>query len=84
MKVITLTGNATKDIEIRYRTNGKAIETAIVVARSDLKIELENMKRILLNFIVLKKSGILLFDRFKGTYNIGKFGIKSLILQNEA
>ena len=67
MKVITLTGNATKDIEIRYRTNGKAIETVITAARSDLKIELENMKRILLNFIVLKKSGILLFDRFKGT-----------------
>jgi single-stranded DNA-binding protein len=38
MKVITLTGNATKDIEIRYRTNGRAIETAIIAARSDLKI----------------------------------------------
>jgi single-stranded DNA-binding protein len=39
MKVITLTGNATKDIEIRYRTNGKTIETATIAARSDLKIE---------------------------------------------
>jgi single-strand DNA-binding protein len=55
MNVITLTGNATKDFELRYTSNGKPIGTGTIAVRRDFKNQQGEYETDFLNLVVLGK-----------------------------
>jgi single-strand DNA-binding protein len=55
MNVITLTGNATKDIELKYTTNGKAIGNGTIAVRRDYKNQQGEYETDFINLVILGK-----------------------------
>jgi single-strand DNA-binding protein len=53
MNVITLTGNATKDCELRYTPNGKGIANGTIAVRRDYKNQQGEYETDFINFIAL-------------------------------
>lgn len=78
MNVIILTGNATKDIEIKYNQNGTAIGNGTIAVRRDYKNQQGEYESDFFNFVVIGK----LSEVMANYVNKGdKFGIKGR-LQN--
>jgi single-strand DNA-binding protein len=55
MNVITLTGNATKDVEIKFTPNGKAIGNGTIAVRRDFKNQQGEYETDFINFVALGK-----------------------------
>jgi single-strand DNA-binding protein len=53
MNVITLTGNATKDVEIKFTPNGKAIGNGTIAVRRDYKNQQGEYETDFINFVAL-------------------------------
>jgi single-strand DNA-binding protein len=53
MNVITLTGNATKDIELRFTPNGKGVANGTIAVRRDFKNQKGEYETDFINFIAL-------------------------------
>jgi single-strand DNA-binding protein len=53
MNVITLTGNATKDVEIKFTPNGKGIANGTIAVRRDFKNQQGEYETDFINFIAL-------------------------------
>lgn len=53
MNVITLTGNSTKDVELRYTPNGKAVGNGTIAVRRDFKNQQGEYETDFINFIAL-------------------------------
>lgn len=53
MNVITLTGNATKDIELRYSPSGTAIANGTIAVRRDFKNQQGEYETDFINFVAL-------------------------------
>jgi single-strand DNA-binding protein len=53
MNVITLTGNATKDVELKYTPNGKGIANGTIAVRRDFKNQKGEYETDFINFIAL-------------------------------
>lgn len=53
MNVITLTGNATKDIELKYTPNGKAVASGTIAVRRDFKNQQGEYETDFINFTAL-------------------------------
>lgn len=53
MNVITLTGNATKDVELRYTQNGKGVANGTIAVRRDFKNQNGEYETDFINFIAL-------------------------------
>ena len=53
MNVITLTGNATKDTEIRFTPNGKGVASGTIAVRRDFKNQQGEYETDFINFIAL-------------------------------
>lgn len=78
MNVIILTGNATKDIELRYTPNGKAVANGTIAVKRDFKNQQGEYETDFFNFVALGKQGEIMANHIrKGD----KFGIKGK-LQN--
>jgi single-strand DNA-binding protein len=78
MNVIILTGNATKDIEIRYTPNGKAVGNGTIAVQRDYKNQNGEYETDFFNFVALGKLSEVMANYIrKGD----KFGIKGK-LQN--
>jgi single-strand DNA-binding protein len=72
MNVITLTGNAVKDIEIKITPNGKAVGNGTIAVRRDFKNQNGEYETDFINFVALGKTGEIMADHIhKGD----KFGI---------
>jgi single-strand DNA-binding protein len=78
MNVIILTGNATKDLEIRFNQSGTAIANGTIAVRRDYKNQQGEYETDFHNFVVIGKLGEVMANHIqKGD----KFGIKGK-LQN--
>jgi single-strand DNA-binding protein len=55
MNVITLTGNATKDFELRYTPNGKPVGSGTIAVRRDFKNQQGEYETDFINLVVLGK-----------------------------
>lgn len=55
MNVITLTGNATKDFELRYTPNGKPVGNGTIAVRRDFKNQNGEYETDFINLVVLGK-----------------------------
>lgn len=55
MNVITLTGNATKDFELKYTSNGKAVGNGTIAVRRDFKNQQGEYETDFINLVVLGK-----------------------------
>jgi single-strand DNA-binding protein len=53
MNVITLTGNATKDVELRYTPSGKGVANGTIAVRRDFKNQKGEYETDFINFIAL-------------------------------
>ncbi|MGX1430779.1 single-strand DNA-binding protein [Cytobacillus horneckiae] len=53
MNVITLTGNAVRDIEIRYTPNGKTVANGTIAVRRDFKNQQGEYETDFFNFVAL-------------------------------
>lgn len=53
MNVITLTGNATKDVELRYTPNGKPVANGTIAVRRDFKNQNGEYETDFINFVAL-------------------------------
>jgi single-strand DNA-binding protein len=53
MNVITLTGNATKDVELKYTPNGKGVANGTIAVRRDFKNQNGEYETDFINFIAL-------------------------------
>jgi single-strand DNA-binding protein len=53
MNVITLTGNATKDVELRFTPNGKGVANGTIAVRRDFKNQNGEYETDFINFIAL-------------------------------
>lgn len=53
MNVITLTGNAVRDIEIRYTPNGKSVANGTIAVRRDFKNQQGEYETDFFNFVAL-------------------------------
>jgi single-strand DNA-binding protein len=72
MNVITLTGNAVRDIEIRYTPNGKEVANGTIAVRRDFKNQNGEYETDFINFVALGKTGEIMANHIhKGD----KFGI---------
>lgn len=72
MNVITLTGNAVKDIELRYTPNGKAVGNGTIAVRRDFKNQNGEYETDFINFVSLGKTGEIMANHIKKG---DKFGI---------
>ena len=72
MNVITLTGNAVKDVELKYTPNGKAVGGGTIAVRRDFKNPQGEYETDFINFVALGKSGELMANHIKKG---DKFGI---------
>jgi single-strand DNA-binding protein len=55
MNVITLTGNATKDIELKYTPNGKPVGNGTIAVRRDYKNQQGEYETDFINLVILGK-----------------------------
>ncbi|MEH7355091.1 single-stranded DNA-binding protein [Neobacillus drentensis] len=55
MNVITLTGNATKDFELKYTPNGKPVGSGTIAVRRDFKNQQGEYETDFINLVVLGK-----------------------------
>jgi single-strand DNA-binding protein len=55
MNVITLTGNATKDFELKYTPNGKPVGSGTIAVRRDYKNQQGEYETDFINLVVLGK-----------------------------
>ncbi|MGF6951885.1 single-strand DNA-binding protein [Neobacillus sp. B4I6] len=55
MNVITLTGNATKDFELKYTPNGKPVGSGTIAVRRDFKNQKGEYETDFINLVVLGK-----------------------------
>jgi single-strand DNA-binding protein len=55
MNVITLTGNATKDIELKYTPNGKPVGSGTIAVRRDFKNQQGEYETDFINLVILGK-----------------------------
>lgn len=53
MNVITLTGNATKDVELKYTPNGKGVANGTIAVRRDFKNQQGEYETDFINFVAL-------------------------------
>jgi single-strand DNA-binding protein len=53
MNVITLTGNATKDVELKYTPNGKGVANGTIAVRRDFKNQKGEYETDFINFTAL-------------------------------
>jgi single-strand DNA-binding protein len=53
MNVITLTGNATKDVELKYTPSGKGIANGTIAVRRDFKNQAGEYETDFINFVAL-------------------------------
>ena len=53
MNVITLTGNAVKDIELKFTPNGKAVANGTIAVRRDFKNQQGEYETDFINFVAL-------------------------------
>lgn len=72
MNIITLTGNATKDVELKYSPNGKAISNGSIAVRRDFKNQHGEYETDFFNFVALGKTGEIMANHIKKG---DKFGI---------
>lgn len=72
MNIITLTGNATKDIELKYTPNGKAIANGSIAVRRDFKNQHGEYETDFINFVSLGKTAEIMANYIKKG---DKFGI---------
>jgi single-strand DNA-binding protein len=56
MNVITLTGNATKDVELKFTPNGKAVGNGTIAVRRDFKNQQGEYETDFINFVALGKT----------------------------
>jgi single-strand DNA-binding protein len=55
MNVITLTGNATKDIDLKYTPNGKPVGSGTIAVRRDFKNQQGEYETDFINLVILGK-----------------------------
>ena len=72
MNVITLTGNAVKDVELKYSPAGKAIGNGTIAVRRDFKNQNGEYETDFINFVALGKTGEIMANHIKKG---DKFGI---------
>ena len=72
MNIITLTGNSTKDVELRYSPNGKAISNGSIAVRRDFKNQHGEYETDFFNFVAVGKVGETMANYIKKG---DKFGI---------
>lgn len=72
MNIITLTGNAVKDIELRYSSEGKAIANGTIAVRRDFKDRDGEYKSDFFNFVAFSGQGETMANYIKKG---DKFGI---------
>ncbi|MGG4267413.1 single-stranded DNA-binding protein [Peribacillus simplex] len=53
MNVITLTGNSTRDVELKYTPNGKAVGNGTIAVRRDFKNQKDEYETDFVNFVAL-------------------------------
>ncbi|MBU8770312.1 single-stranded DNA-binding protein [Cytobacillus oceanisediminis] len=78
MNVIVLTGNATKEVEIRYNQKGTPIANGTIAVRRDFKNQQGEYESDFFNFVVIGKLGEVIANHVKKG---DKFGIRGR-LQN--
>lgn len=78
MNVITLTGNSTKDIDLRYSTAGKAVGNGSIAVRRSFKNQQGEYETDFFNFVVFGKAAEVVAEYIKKG---DKFGITGT-LQN--
>ena len=72
MNTITLTGNAVKEIELRYTPNGKAVGSGTIAVRRDFKNQQGEYETDFINYVALGKTGEIMANYIKKG---DKFGI---------
>ena len=72
MNIITLTGNAVKEIDLRYTPNGKAVGSGTIAVRRDFKNQQGEYETDFINFVALGKTGEIMANYIKKG---DKFGI---------
>ena len=72
MNIITLTGNAVKDVELKYNPNGKAIGKGTIAVRRDFKNQQGEYETDFINFVALGKTAEIMANYIKKG---DKFGI---------
>lgn len=72
MNIITLTGNAVKDVELKYSPNGKAIGNGTIAVRRDFKNQHGEYETDFINFVALGKTAEIMANYVKKG---DKFGI---------
>ena len=72
MNIITLTGNATKDIDLRVTQNGKNVANGTIAVRRDFKNQHGEYEADFINFVALGKTGEIMANHIKKG---DKFGI---------
>jgi single-strand DNA-binding protein len=72
MNVITLTGNATKDVELKYTPNGKGIANGTIAVRRDFKNQAGEYETDFINFVALGGLSEVMANHIKKS---DKFGI---------
>lgn len=76
MNVIILTGNCTKEIEVRVTPNGKTVANGTIAVKRDFKNQNNEYETDFFNFVALGKTGEIMANHIrKGD----KFGIKGKI-----
>ena len=72
MNVITLTGHATKDVDLRVTPNGKNVGNGTIAVRRDFKNQHGEYETDFINFVALGKTGEIMANYIKKG---DKFGI---------
>ena len=72
MNIITLTGNATKDIELKYTPNGKAVANGSIAVRRDFKNQHGEYETDFFNLVILGKTAEIMANYIKKG---DKFGV---------
>ncbi|MGM9923463.1 MAG: single-stranded DNA-binding protein, partial [Bacillus sp. (in: firmicutes)] len=72
MNVITLTGNAVKDIEIKITPNGKTVASGTIAVKRDFKNQQGEYETDFINYTALGKTGEIMANYVKKG---DKFGI---------
>ena len=72
MNIIALTGNATKDIELKYTKSGTAIANGTIAVRRDFKNQQGEYETDFVNFVIIGKLAEIMSNFI---YKGAKFGI---------
>lgn len=74
MNVITLTGNATRDVELKYSPNGKGISNGTIAVRRDFKNKNEEYETDFINFVACGKLSEILANHIRKGDHFGITG----------